>query len=1008
MIKKWSYVVATVATVLGGTILTGCIDNDEPFGITQIRVETANLLKAKQALVAADAAAKQAKAELDKANAEIAKINAEIAKAQAESAIRIAELQAEAAAAKTQAEAAFAQAQADQLKAQIEAYIADQKAKLDYLIADNELKIKNSQLMYDELLYQWELSKLNIANGVSGGLYQSVQLAYTNYIEELAAYNAKAEELTKKQRESAQWLNDLVYDEKAGKWTHPKDKYKKMLETEIAQEEKNIANAQAAITSYNNQISEFEDVKTNNDIYAMWENYSKKVEENKAQIAELQVAESNITLANQPLHNQVSALWDAYLAVGNKEIEIPAYTFKPSAELAALGMTEDQVIVPEGETYTLNERSNYDNYVNAYQNAIYSRKHYLMDENDVLWTTACVNEMTRQMESLQAVYDAANAEWENAKAVYNMGNEVKASELPLETEVEKVVNDYNAIEAEIAPIKDKIVEATEKYNEANNNYWNAYNAKYYNGEILNQDWKEANEAYNKAYSDAWATYWDANDEARTVRDQAIQNAQKERNNKWSAYWRAVDEYNALLNQSNLDPDNATLKAQLKAAETAMNAAHQTALKADSDYSTAEAAAYDKCNLAIAAAGTARVKALNQAEADREKAETAWIASGGDDAELKALEKVMNDASAALTELQESLDPLKDQMYELRDAVSEAVTNQRNEIGMSYWNGPNSAPWDYLIDNYINSIKYNWSGYDFPVASVPILYEDGNGVYLNAKNYLIVKSRIAYGSLGYDYYSDEYNGESHNGWISDLEYDRAFLVEEVTVDMLNAYVKSYCKKNYGRELQDYQCYWYYSSLFGDYGQLEYLKNRIAVANATIANSELSTTAVADLEANLEALINSAEPVEQEMAKAYETYEAKSEEYNQLYVDVRDQMSDLIYDNYLMNNVLQVINNNFELLNDVDKVKPEDIQAAIDALQKNISAEESNIAIAEKALNEAKNNLTLLENGNAEYDYNPYTAQIELLTAQLEVSKDRLDLIKARLDELQSKYEAAAKQ
>ena len=77
--KKLTYLVAsllTTATV--GMIFTGCIDNDEPYGIEQLRGAKAELLKSKKALIEADAQYKLALAEAEKvkAAAEAAKIDA--------------------------------------------------------------------------------------------------------------------------------------------------------------------------------------------------------------------------------------------------------------------------------------------------------------------------------------------------------------------------------------------------------------------------------------------------------------------------------------------------------------------------------------------------------------------------------------------------------------------------------------------------------------------------------------------------------------------------------------------------------------------------------------------------------------------------------------------------------------------------------------------------------------------------------------------------------------------
>ena len=36
--KRWSYATAIMLSLAGGTIMTGCIDNDEPYGIEHRRL----------------------------------------------------------------------------------------------------------------------------------------------------------------------------------------------------------------------------------------------------------------------------------------------------------------------------------------------------------------------------------------------------------------------------------------------------------------------------------------------------------------------------------------------------------------------------------------------------------------------------------------------------------------------------------------------------------------------------------------------------------------------------------------------------------------------------------------------------------------------------------------------------------------------------------------------------------------------------------------------------------
>ena len=71
--KKWTYLVAA-GILLGATpVFTGCIDNDEPEGITVLRGAKAELLKAKASVVAASVEQIKAEAALKLAEAEVKK-----------------------------------------------------------------------------------------------------------------------------------------------------------------------------------------------------------------------------------------------------------------------------------------------------------------------------------------------------------------------------------------------------------------------------------------------------------------------------------------------------------------------------------------------------------------------------------------------------------------------------------------------------------------------------------------------------------------------------------------------------------------------------------------------------------------------------------------------------------------------------------------------------------------------------------------------------------------------
>ena len=81
--KKWSYVTAMMLAVSTGCVFTGCINNDEPYGIEQIRLATAKFLESKKAAAEAEASANAIAAETEKIKQETEKIKQEVEKIKA-------------------------------------------------------------------------------------------------------------------------------------------------------------------------------------------------------------------------------------------------------------------------------------------------------------------------------------------------------------------------------------------------------------------------------------------------------------------------------------------------------------------------------------------------------------------------------------------------------------------------------------------------------------------------------------------------------------------------------------------------------------------------------------------------------------------------------------------------------------------------------------------------------------------------------------------------------------
>ena len=172
--KKWSYVAALMLTAASGLSLTSCIDNDEPYGIEQIRIATASLLEAKKSAVNAEQAAKEAELAIAKLDAEVRLAEAKVQQTYADAQKVIADAEAKAIELRAQAEAAVnnaeaqrleaeanrLQALADEKQAEIEMYKKDQQAKIDEYIEQAKVRIAKAQ--------RWGLYTSPRARDISG------------------------------------------------------------------------------------------------------------------------------------------------------------------------------------------------------------------------------------------------------------------------------------------------------------------------------------------------------------------------------------------------------------------------------------------------------------------------------------------------------------------------------------------------------------------------------------------------------------------------------------------------------------------------------------------------------------------------------------------------------------------------------------------------------------------------------------------------------------------------
>ena len=262
MNKKFLSAVLFGALMVGSSVtFTGCIDNDEPAGIENLRGAKAELLRAKVAVEAAIAARENAQATFILAQAETEKAKAEIEKAKAE----MERLQAESQAAKNEEEKARLEMQIAQHKQQMEQDALDHQAKMltlqegladakrSYELALKEIEIAQAIVSEQDRVTLGELKMaVNDAQGKVDEKATAVEETTKKYYE--AALESKNDTVVTKELELAvarKKAAQTTAEETLAKW---QDFTKK--DTETADWRKEITTLEDSITGLEKKQSE--------------------------------------------------------------------------------------------------------------------------------------------------------------------------------------------------------------------------------------------------------------------------------------------------------------------------------------------------------------------------------------------------------------------------------------------------------------------------------------------------------------------------------------------------------------------------------------------------------------------------------------------------------------------------------------------------------------------------------------------------------------------------------
>ena len=583
--KKWTYLVA--ACMLAGTtpVLTGCIDNDEPAGIEQLRVAKSELIKAKVALVEAEKGKMEAEKLKIEMEAEIARAKAAILDAYAEK------------------QAALAQAAKDSAEYIAQIYdlkIQEEQARVNKSIAEYKQKEAEAEAKYQEALKDIELAKLTLS------AEQWTNLAhYTDAVDDAKAdydyWQATYEQALKTQTDALRAYTDDQGD----------TRYKNSLVQTVRLDSIKLVEAKEA-------LADAEELAAKPIEATAWDEEKAKLEEELA-VLEQQEADLKVVGAKFDAEHaeELTAMKDSLakaLAMGAKVIyedkdgtqvteynpiagsglEIPGYEF--SSETDMFEGIQIEVSIPEnGEYFYQDYIDNMEAIENGetsveilagngvqpfvalahFDKAIREANLFALNENEEQWKQNDIARLDADLKKMQAEYEEAYKEWDAVKNAYNHVSTVtNPTQLPVGATLNEKITAYNtaaaankaAIDAMDAAEK-TFIEALKKADEnatAVTDYANIHTVL--EAEVTTQTTNVVNA---KTVYDSAVTALEALQNDPNATNQQIQDAQK-----------AVDD--ALKEMQDANTLLATAQANLTAIDNANTAytTAETAVKGD--------------------------------------------------------------------------------------------------------------------------------------------------------------------------------------------------------------------------------------------------------------------------------------------------------------------------------------------------------------------------------------------------------------------------------------------
>lgn len=531
--KKWTFLVATALMAGATPVLTGCIDNEEPEGITILRGAKAELLKAKAAVEAAKVAQVEAEAAYMLAQAEVQKALA--ASEQAKAKILEAQAKQEEAKAKlleTQNEAAIAALQEqikeyERIQKEWEAKMAAEATKAEQALAEWELQYKQMEIAYQQALIELATAKATLTQKQQGIL--------APYVAELQAkkdiYDEKAEAVRLAQRAVLEATQEVETNEA------DKEYYQRELQWALKAAQYAKEGADKALERANAELAEFQGMEPS------------ALQQKKAALeAELQelgktIADMSVAAAEElrkmeegEIAQYNDALQKMYDNYNNKEYTLKEFTYTVGEGLPTGHFGEYTL---EEQTYTLASAwIDYESRKAELENLYQQFVSWTRDENDNAWTNERIAKLEDDLKKNEEAVAKLKASWKEAVDAYHKDPATVVADPSVitgYTELCAAVDAYNTV---ATSLNEKNV-TMQAIRQAMNDAW----AEYYKAI------SKAQEEYSN--TDVWQLYTERKEALEVLRDNALAAYQKNPTdeNLEKAYLKAQEDYEACTFES---------------------------------------------------------------------------------------------------------------------------------------------------------------------------------------------------------------------------------------------------------------------------------------------------------------------------------------------------------------------------------------------------------------------------------------------------------------------------